>query len=99
LARLMALAIRLDGLMQTGAIKDYATLARLGHVSRARITQILNLVHLAPDLQEAILFLDQDLIDAARVTLGTLQPLTALLDWSQQRRAWRKLRGGTTMRR
>jgi hypothetical protein len=92
LARLMALALHLDGLVQTGAVDDYATLARLGHVSRARITQIVNLAHLAPDIQEAVLFLTRDQVAAARLTLRALQPLTALLDWGQQRRAWRKLR-------
>ena len=95
LARLMALAIHLDELVQTGAVPDYATLARLGHVSRARITQILNLAQLAPDIQEELLFLDPDHVAAARLTLRTLQPLTALLDWRQQRRAWRKLHAYT----
>jgi len=56
-ARLMALAIRFDHLVRSGAVKDYATLARLAQVSRARISQIMNLLHLAPDIQEALLFL------------------------------------------
>jgi hypothetical protein len=51
-ARLMALALRFDGLVRTGAIVDYADLARLGHVSRARISQIMNLLQLAPDNPE-----------------------------------------------
>src|SRR4051794_9829142 len=57
LARLMALAIRLDNLLRAGDVGDYAELARIGHVSRARVTQIMNLLQLAPDIQEAILFL------------------------------------------
>ncbi len=44
----MALAIRFDGLMRQGVVKDQAELARLGHVSRARLTQIMNLLCLAP---------------------------------------------------
>ena len=56
-ARLLALALRLEQLVQAGVIANYAELARLGHVSRARVTQILNLRLLAPDLQEAVLFL------------------------------------------
>ncbi len=52
LARLMALAIRFDGLLRSGAIIDQAQLARLGKVSRARISQILNLLHLAPENPE-----------------------------------------------
>lgn len=55
-ARLMALAIRFDELIQAGEVTDYAELARLAHVTRARITQIMNLRMLAPDIQEAILF-------------------------------------------
>jgi len=51
LSRLMALAIRLEGLIQRGEMQDYADLARLGLVTRARITQIMNLLNLAPDIQ------------------------------------------------
>ncbi|HXP88667.1 MAG TPA: recombinase family protein [Bryobacteraceae bacterium] len=58
IARLMALAIRFDQLLRNGTVKDYADLARLGRVSRARITQIMNLLNLAPDIQEGLLFLE-----------------------------------------
>ena len=57
IARLLALAHKFERLVQTGVATDYADLARLGHVTRARVTQIVNLLGLAPDLQEAILFL------------------------------------------
>jgi len=57
LSRLMALAIRFDKLIRDGVVKDYAELARLGQVTRARLTQITNLLNLAPDIQEEILFL------------------------------------------
>ena len=53
--RLMALAIRFDQLIRDGVVADQAELARLGHVTRARLTQIMNLLNLAPDIQEAIL--------------------------------------------
>src|SRR5215469_12669168 len=56
-ARLMALALRLDELVRTSQVANYSALASLGHVTRARICQILNLIHLAPDLQEGLLFL------------------------------------------
>ncbi len=36
-------------------IAIYAELARLGHVTHARISQLMNLLYQAPDLQEAIL--------------------------------------------
>ncbi len=44
-------------LIREGVVTDYAELARLGHVTRARVTQIMNLLHLAPDIQETLLFL------------------------------------------
>jgi hypothetical protein len=57
IARLMALAIRFDGLLREETIRDYAELARLGRVTRARMTQIMKLLDLASDIQEQILFL------------------------------------------
>src|ERR1019366_7369334 len=57
IARLMALAIRFEGMLQEETIQDYAQLARLGRVTRARMTQIMKLLDLAPDIQEQILFL------------------------------------------
>jgi len=51
----MALAIKFDGYVRDGLVTDYAELARLGHVSRARVSQIMDLDLLAPDTQEAIL--------------------------------------------
>ena len=54
IARLMALAIRFEGQLRNQTIRDYAELARLGRVSRARMTQIMRLLNLAPDIQEQI---------------------------------------------
>jgi predicted phage terminase large subunit-like protein len=73
--------------LNSGAVRDYAALARLGQVSRARITQIMSLLHLAPDLQEKILFLPRVQSGRDRMHLDELQALTALLDWQEQRRA------------
>ena len=56
-ARLLALAHRFDGMLRQGEADDYADLARRGQVTRARLTQVMNLLLLAPDIQEAILFL------------------------------------------
>src|SRR5262245_42686755 len=56
-ARLMALAHRFDGLIREGVVTGQADLARLGKVTRARITQLMNLLFLAPTIQEELLFL------------------------------------------
>ena len=60
ISRLMALAIHFDGLIRQGLVRDYADIARLGGVSRARITQIMNLLNLPSWKQEEILFLEGD---------------------------------------
>lgn len=89
--RLLALALRFAELLRTGAIRDQAELARLGHVSRARLTQIMNLTLLAPDLQEALLFLPRTLKGRDRVQLAQLQPIALTPDWKKQRRLWTQL--------
>jgi hypothetical protein len=55
-ARLMALAIRCEELVRTGVVEGYGDLARLGIVSRPRITQLMNLLNLTPQIQEEILY-------------------------------------------
>jgi hypothetical protein len=91
IARLLALAHRFDYLLRQQGIANYAALARLGHVSRARISQITNLVHLAPDIQEAILFLPLTVRGRDGVRLRQLQAITQVLDWSRQRALWQQL--------
>jgi hypothetical protein len=91
LARLMALAIRFENLLQIGTIRDQAELARLGQVSRARVSQILALLHLAPDIQEEILFL-QGGGRGSDLLLADVRPICTLTDWNKQRRGWRALR-------
>lgn len=51
ITRYMALAIYYEDLIRQGYVHDYAEIALLGRVSRARVTQIMNLRLLAPDIQ------------------------------------------------
>lgn len=90
-ARLMALAIRLDGLIREGAVAGQAELARLGHVSRARLTQIMNLLCLAPDIQEALLFLPATERGRDAVMERQLRPIAAVPSWNKQRQMRREL--------
>jgi hypothetical protein len=90
-ARLMALAIKLDGLVRGGVVRDYAALARLGHVSRARVTQIMNLLLLAPDIQEQLLFLPHTPRGRDPIPLRQLQAIALVPDWNEQRPHWRRL--------
>jgi hypothetical protein len=92
ITRLMALAIRFEHLLASGVVHDQAELAELGHVSRSRVTQILNLLHLAPDIQEAILDLPRIYKGRDPLAERHLRPITRLMSWNQQRAAWWRLR-------
>jgi hypothetical protein len=87
-ARLMALAIRFEHLVHTGQVASYSQLARLGRVTRARISQIMNLLLLAPDLQEQVLFLPRVLHGRDPIQLRHLQPIALEWDWGRQHRRW-----------
>jgi hypothetical protein len=91
ITKLMALALKFERMLQCGEVKYYVELARLGHVTRARITQIMNLLLLAPDIQEEILFLPEVKQGRAPVTIIDLQPIAVTLVWSAQRVRWRAL--------
>jgi hypothetical protein len=90
-ARLVALAIKLDGQIRAGELVDWADVARLGHVTRARASQIAALVNLAPDIIEAVLFMP--IVESGRdpVTERDLRPIAAVALWAMQRRMWARL--------
>jgi hypothetical protein len=88
ITRLMALAIKFDGYLRDGLVRDYAELARLGHVSRARITQIMDLNLLAPDIQRKVLELPRTVNGRDPVRERHLRPIAAEADWSRQREMW-----------
>ena len=90
-SRLMALAIKFDRLIAEGAVRDQAELAELGYVTRARVTQIMNLLHLAPDIQEAILFLPRVTAGRDPIRERMIRPVVGEPDWRKQRRMWKWL--------
>ena len=89
--RLLALAHRFDKLIADGEVRDYADLARLGHVTRARLSQIMDLLLLAPDIQERILFLPAVESGEDPVHERQLRRIVTTMDWRKQRRAWRRV--------
>ena len=91
IARLMALAIHMERLLEEGHVRDQAELARLGHVSRARVTQIMNLNFLAPDIQEEILFLPRAERGRDPIREHSVRAIAATPDWGRQRRMWKSI--------
>jgi len=90
-SRLLALAHHLDGLLRNGTVRNYADIARLSRLTRARVTQIMNLLLLAPDIQEQILFLPRTTRGRDPVRERNVRPIAAQPLWSEQRRLWRQL--------
>ena len=93
-SRLLALALHMDDLRRQGEVTDYAELARLAMVTRARMTQIMSLLLLAPDIQEEILFLPRS--DGGRdpIREKAVRPIASVPDWRKQRVMWRDLKAG-----
>ena len=89
IARLMALAHKLDALVRSGAVSSYGELARLGHVSPARLTQIMVLLHLAPSIQEYLLFLSA--ADARFIGELELRKIAREPRWDLQRAMWERI--------
>src|SRR5262249_7856992 len=56
-----------------------------------RVSQVMNLLNLAPDIQEALLFLPRTERGRAPIILAQLQPIASTPDWKKQRRLWGEL--------
>jgi len=89
LARLVALAHRLEALVRTGEAKDYMELAELAYVSPARIAQIVILAQLAPEIQEYILFLSAE--HAGLIAEHQLREIAREPHWDRQRACFESL--------
>jgi len=93
-SKLMALAIRFDGLLRDGVVGSQSELAELAQVSQPRMTQIMNLLHLAPEIQEEILFLGLVRAGSDPITERDMRVVTAELEWDSQRIKWVKIQQG-----
>src|SRR5437870_6865497 len=89
IARILALAHRLDELVRSGAVRDHRELAGLGHVSPARICQFMTLLHLAPAIQEYLLFLTA--AETIPITEPALRKIAREPRWDRQRAIFKSL--------
>ena len=90
-ACLLALAHKFEALVQSGRVRDYADLARAGRVSRARISQILKLLLLAPSIQEHILWLPPRAAGEEPITERHLRQVVIEPRWDRQCLLFEKL--------
>lgn len=89
-SKLMALSIRINGLIAAGEIEDWAEAARLAHITRARASQIAALSLLAPDIMEEVLCLPTVARGRDPITERDLRPVSLLPNWGMQRRHFRE---------
>lgn len=89
--KLMALAIRFQEMLRTGEAHDLTDLARMGKVSQPRMSQIMGLNLLAPDIQRELLDLPPQGRGKPFLHEKRIRPITAILDWAEQRRAWAEM--------
>ena len=97
-ARLLALAHRFQALLKQGVFGSQTELAQVAGLTRARITQIMNLLFLAPDIQEEILFLPRVTTGRDSVTERDLREVLKTLMWSEQRERWATIQRGCKAR-
>lgn len=91
-SKLMALAIHFQELLQKGVVEDQSDLARLAHVSQPRITQIMNLLLLAPEIQEEILHLPKVSEGKDPIHEKLLRPISAEVCFQMQIEMWTLVR-------
>ena len=86
-AQQLALAHHLQAAIDRGAIADRADVARKLGLTRARVTQLLDLLLLAPDLQGLVLALEA--VDGAEpMAERTVRAVAHAGTWTEQRAEW-----------
>jgi len=91
-SRLLALAIKFQGLIRSGQVSNYRELADAGHISRARMSQIMRLTELAPQIQEELLFWPKIMSGPDPITEKALRDITRSIDWEWQKKKFAELK-------
>ena len=92
IAKLVALASRMQSMIESGQVENFQQLAELGRISQPRMTQIMILLLLALNIEEELLYLPEVIQGKATIHEKLLRPLTTELDWRVQRRMWARIR-------
>jgi predicted XRE-type DNA-binding protein len=87
LARMLALAYRIERAIEDGELRDLAEAAERLGISRPRVTQLARLAVLSPAIQEAIVK------ERLRLTERELRPVSNEFTWSRQEAMLRRLLG------
>ena len=92
ITRLLALAHRCRDLVRDGVIINQSELAHYGQISTTRMSQIMWLDNLAPDIQEEILGLARTVQGRDAILEKHVRPIAKTHDWKEQRKMWAELK-------
>ena len=82
----------MQSMIESGQVGTFQQLAEIGRISQPRMTQIMSLLNLAPDIQEELLYLPEVMQGKAPIHEKLLRSMTKELDWRIQRRMWGRIR-------
>jgi hypothetical protein len=91
ISKLLALAIKMSDLLREGKVEDFSAMAEVGHISKPRLSQILSLTNLSPEIQETLLFLPKTYRGRDSITEKLIRPIAAQVDWTTQKNLFREL--------
>lgn len=89
---ILALAVEFEGLIERGDVHNYAGLACRFGLSRERISQIVHLNFLAPDIQMELLYLPPTPSGRYPISEAALRRIARELSWTAQRERWNALK-------
>ena len=89
LRRSLILAYQIQELFDNGKAISLKQVATWLHMTYARISQIMKLLFLAPDIQEQILLSDKEAI--RNLTEHKIRKISIEIDWDKQRIFWNNL--------
>src|ERR1700676_5359859 len=90
--QVLALAIHFEDMIRQGEAKDYADVARLAGLCRERISQVMRLTYLAPDIQVELLYLPATPTGRYPISETSVRKIANILCWKQQREQWLQLK-------
>ena len=92
ITRVLALAILFDEMIRHGEARDYADIGGLTCLCRERVSQVMRLTYLAPDIQMELLYLPPVPNGRYPVPETAVRKIANLLSWADQRREWTRLK-------
>jgi hypothetical protein len=91
IVQVVALAIHFQDMLDRGEVRNHADLARLGCISRERMSQLMMLAWLAPDIQREVLRLSKTPGGRFPVSETSLRLIARLPAWDEQLARWEEL--------